>query len=56
MKEVLATSKPSQTPSANSIIRFGNFEVDPSAGEIRRGGLRIKLGGQPFDVLVTFWG
>src|SRR6267154_2497938 len=53
MKEVLGTSKPSQTPSANGIIRFGSFEVDPSAGELRRGGLRIKLGGQPFDVLVT---
>jgi DNA-binding winged helix-turn-helix (wHTH) protein len=56
MKEVLGTSKSPATPSANGIIRFGNFEVDPSAGEIRRGGLRIKLGGQPFDVLVTFWG
>jgi Tol biopolymer transport system component/DNA-binding winged helix-turn-helix (wHTH) protein len=50
---MLGTSKPSQTPSADRIIRFGNFEVDPSSGEIRRGGLRIKLGGQPFDVLVT---
>jgi len=56
MKEVLGTSKSPPTPSVNGIIRFGNFEVDPSAGEIRRGGLRIKLGGQPFDVLVTFWG
>jgi len=53
MKEVLGTSKPSQTPSANSIIRFGNFEVDTRAGELRRGGLKVKLGGQPLDVLVT---
>ena len=53
MKEVPATSKPSQTPSANSIIRFGNFEVDTRAGELRRGGLKVKLGGQPLDVLVT---
>jgi DNA-binding winged helix-turn-helix (wHTH) protein len=53
MKEVLGTSKSPATPSANGIIRFGNFEVDPSAGELRRGGLRIKLGGQPFDVLFT---
>ena len=53
MKDAPGTSKSPATPSANGIIRFGNFEVDPSAGELRRGGLRIKLGGQPFDVLVT---
>jgi len=53
MKDALGTSKASQTPSGNGIVRFGNFEVDPSTGELRRGGLRIKLGGQPFDVLVT---
>src|SRR5438067_2610152 len=41
------------TPSADDIIRFGSFEVDPGAGELRRSGLRIRLGGQPFDVLVT---
>ena len=47
-------SKPSQTPSPDAgIIRFGSFEVDVRAGELRRSGLRVKLSGQPFDVLVT---
>jgi Tol biopolymer transport system component/DNA-binding winged helix-turn-helix (wHTH) protein len=53
MSDALGTSKSSQTPFANGIIRFGSFEVDLRAGELRRGGLRVKLGGQPFDVLVT---
>ena len=37
----------------NHIIRFGNFEADLQAGELRRGGLKVKLSGQPFEVLVT---
>src|SRR5579864_7899159 len=53
MKDALGTSKSSQTPFAKEIIRFGRFEVDLQAGELRRGGLKVKLGGQPFDVLVT---
>jgi Tol biopolymer transport system component/DNA-binding winged helix-turn-helix (wHTH) protein len=32
-------------------IRFGNFEVDLRAGELRRGGVKLKFGGQPFQVL-----
>ena len=32
-------------------VRFGTFEVDPPAGELRRGGLKLKLTGQPFQVL-----
>jgi Tol biopolymer transport system component/DNA-binding winged helix-turn-helix (wHTH) protein len=32
-------------------IRFGVFEVDIRAGEIRKGGLKLKLTGQPFQVL-----
>jgi Tol biopolymer transport system component/DNA-binding winged helix-turn-helix (wHTH) protein len=39
--------------SSNQIIRFGNFEADLRAGELRRGGLKVKLTGQPFQVLVT---
>jgi Tol biopolymer transport system component/DNA-binding winged helix-turn-helix (wHTH) protein len=35
------------------VIRFGSFEVDTHAGELRRGGLKLKLSGQPFDVLVA---
>ena len=37
----------------NHILRFGNFEADLQVGELRRGGLKVKLSGQPFEVLVT---
>lgn len=33
------------------VVRFATFEVDLGAGEVRKGGLRLKLGGQPFQVL-----
>jgi DNA-binding winged helix-turn-helix (wHTH) protein len=38
-------------PSARS-VRFGLFEADLRAGEIRKRGLRIKLQSQPFQLLV----
>jgi len=34
-------------------VRFGLFEVDLSAGELRKNGVKIKLQDQPFRVLVT---
>lgn len=37
----------------SQIIRFGLFEVDLSAGELRKNGARIKLQDQPFRVLST---
>src|SRR4029077_7688909 len=33
------------------VIRFATFEVDLQAQELRKGGLRLKLTGQPFQVL-----
>src|SRR5215510_10320866 len=33
------------------ILRFGAFEIDTAAGELRRGGDLIKLPPQPFKVL-----
>ncbi len=33
-------------------IRFGAFETDPRAGELRKHGIRIKLQHQPFQVLL----
>jgi DNA-binding winged helix-turn-helix (wHTH) protein len=33
------------------VIRFATFEVDLQAQELRKGGLRLKLSGQPFQVL-----
>jgi DNA-binding winged helix-turn-helix (wHTH) protein/cytochrome c-type biogenesis protein CcmH/NrfG len=37
--------------SSQQILRFGTFEVNPRSGELRKGGVRIKLHGQPFEVL-----
>jgi len=43
-------------PQANhretQVLRFGIFEIDASAGELRKNGARIKLQEQPFQVLV----
>jgi len=33
------------------VVRFGVYEVDPQAGELRRNGLKVKLQEQPFQVL-----
>ena len=33
------------------LVRFGTFEVDFPAGELRKSGLRLRLTGQPFQVL-----
>lgn len=35
------------------VFRFGAFEVDVAAAEVRKHGMRIKLQQQPFDVLLT---
>src|SRR6476661_8713549 len=35
----------------SQVIRFATFEVDLQAQELRRAGLRLKLSGQPFQVL-----
>ncbi len=37
--------------SSAGAIRFGPFEVNRYAGELRKHGIRIKLSGQPFEVL-----
>src|SRR6266849_8440378 len=36
-----------------AILRFGLFEVDVRAGELRKQGVRIKLQDQPFHVLTA---
>jgi cholera toxin transcriptional activator len=40
-----------QPSSAGRIVRFGVFELDLVAGELRKGGARIRLQEQPFQVL-----
>src|SRR5215468_12708357 len=37
----------------SQVIRFATFEVDLQAQELRKAGLRLKLSGQPFQVLVV---
>jgi len=32
-------------------VRFATFEVDFGSGEVRKGGIKLKLSGQPFQVL-----
>ena len=34
------------------VVRFGVFELDRTAGELRKSGTRLRLQGQPFQVLV----
>ena len=34
-----------------SKIRFGTFELDPASGELLKGGTRVRLQEQPFQVL-----
>ena len=46
-----AVSLPPTTP-ARKTIRFGVFEIDLAAGELRKNGNRIRLQEQPFQVLV----
>lgn len=38
-------------PNRTGVVRFGLFEVDLAAGEVRKAGMRQKLGGQSFLVL-----
>src|SRR5580658_2386744 len=33
------------------LLRFGDFEVDLRTGELRKAGVKLKFGGQPFQVL-----
>src|SRR5438477_7951075 len=40
-----------QTNQAGKLVRFGIFEVDLAAGELRKSGVRIRLQEQPFQVL-----
>lgn len=40
-----------EDPQVRARLRFGVFELDPRAGELRKHGLRIRLQEQPFQVL-----
>ncbi|HWC19051.1 MAG TPA: winged helix-turn-helix domain-containing protein, partial [Terriglobales bacterium] len=40
-------------PAAKSVLRFGAFELDSTAGELRKNGLLLKLPPQPAKVLIV---
>ena len=40
-----------QSAHSPRLVRFESFEVDLRAGELRKAGVRLKLTGQPFQVL-----
>jgi TolB-like protein/DNA-binding winged helix-turn-helix (wHTH) protein len=39
------------TPAQSRVVKFGVFEIDLDVGELRKSGVRLKLVGQPFQVL-----
>jgi DNA-binding response OmpR family regulator len=43
------------TTKSAEVVRFATFEVDLRAGEVRKGGLKLRLGGQPFQVLAILF-
>jgi cholera toxin transcriptional activator len=60
MAAPFSNNSPSGDPSGSThsnneanLLRFGVFEVDLDAGELRKSGKRIRLQEQPFQVLVT---
>jgi DNA-binding winged helix-turn-helix (wHTH) protein len=38
-------------PRLPPVVRFGVFELDPTAGELRKSGVKVKLQEQPFQIL-----
>src|SRR6202008_2881162 len=40
-------------PASCRVFRFGPFEADVDAGELRRDGIRVSLQDQPFQVLIA---
>ncbi len=40
-------------PPFDSVLRFGLFELNVRAGELRRRGRKLRLQGQPLQVLAT---
>jgi DNA-binding response OmpR family regulator len=38
---------------ASRVLRFDNFELDIRAGELRKAGVKLRLQGQPIQVLAA---
>jgi TolB-like protein/DNA-binding winged helix-turn-helix (wHTH) protein/Tfp pilus assembly protein PilF len=45
------SSMPELSRSMPRVVRFGVFEADLQAGELRKNGAKVKLEGQPFQIL-----
>jgi DNA-binding response OmpR family regulator len=39
--------------NSSRVLRFGVFEADLRAGELRKSGIKLRLTGQPFQVLAV---
>src|SRR6266404_2219822 len=39
------------SPARSNVVRFGIYEFEPDAKELRRGGMRVRLEGQPLAIL-----
>ena len=40
-----------QAPTQSRVLKFGVFEIDLEAGELRKSGMRQNIAGQPFEAL-----
>ena len=40
-------------PQSRRVFRFGQFELDTSSGELRKGGVRIRVADQAIQVLTS---
>jgi eukaryotic-like serine/threonine-protein kinase len=43
----------SDAPTTPRVLKFGVFELDPRAGELRKFGMRQKLAGHPMELLIA---
>ena len=44
---------PSESRRSDALLRFGTYEVDLRAGELRKSGVKIKIQEKPFQILVV---
>lgn len=50
--DVLDFSRMRAADTSRPVYRFGSFELDPSTGELRKHGIRVRLQDQPLQILV----
>lgn len=52
MDQAAARAAPLVSRTGGSVARFGSFEVIPAVGELRKNGIRVRLSGLPFRILL----